>query len=112
MSGLIELESLYYPETEVRWPEAWWPLENETDFQLRFQKLLHSELSSKHPLWGFKPVVLAKNMDDLIVHLSDGNFAVVHVVGSGKVDRLPEKYPSTYFFKSIDELQGYLDDEA
>ncbi|MDV2077542.1 hypothetical protein [Marinobacter xestospongiae] len=112
MNGLIELGNLYFPDSQVRWPESWWSLENEANFQLRFQELLHSELSSQHPLWGLKPVVLAKNMDELIVHLSDGNFAVVHIIGSGKVDQFPEKYPSTYFFKSLDELQSYLDDEA
>lgn len=110
MSGLIDLDRLYFPTDAIDWPEAWWPLNDDPEFQRRLQQVLNAELSEKHPLWGLQPVVIAKESDDLIVHLNNQQYALVHIVGSGKVDQYPHKYPSFQCFESLSDLQQFLND--
>lgn len=112
MNGLIALDQLYFPQEAIHWPEHWWVLndDKDQDFRMRMQHLLNGELSEQHPLWGLQPVVLAKDDDDLVVHLNDGHYAVVHIVGSGKIDQYPTRFPSCYIFGNVTELQQWLED--
>jgi len=56
--GLVNLDNLYFPRDKFDWVAPWWNLEKNPDLRLGIQKELHSELSSKHPLWGLEPVIV------------------------------------------------------
>ena len=113
-TGLAELNELYFPTEPIDWKEPWWCLEANLKTRDGIQKELNAEVGPKHPLWGLKPVVIGKtdSNDDVIVHLNDQRYACVHLVWHGKIDQIPEKYPSTIIFETVDELQIYIDEDA
>jgi len=113
-NGLANLEELYFPEDTIEWPEPWWCLDQNLDVRLGIQRELSSEIGSKHPLWGLKPVAIGKSdaNDDVIVHLNDGRFACVHLVWHGKIDQYPDKFPSALVFENAAGLQTFLNEEA
>lgn len=112
-SPLADINRLPQPDVKVRWPEHWWYLKDEPDRQLGTQRKLHAELSAKHPLWGLRPVIVARSerCDDVVVALSDESFAVVHLVWNGHVDQFPDKFPSTLMLGDRDALQAFLDED-
>jgi hypothetical protein len=111
--GLADIKNLPFPEVNFSWPKSWRSLENEEELRKRIQVELNAEIGPKHPLWGFKPVAFAKrnSSDDILVHLKDGRFALVHLVWHGPIDQQSDKFPSTGFLTNDVELQKFLDDE-
>lgn len=93
---------------EPNWPDHWWYLKGEQTLRNGIQAELHKELSRAHPLWGWRPVVVAKceYNDDILVELCDGRFAIVHLVWHSRVDNQPEIYPHTFMIDSTDDLQA------
>lgn len=113
-NGLAKLSELYFPKERFTWGAPWWNLEENPELRVGIQKELNAEIGPKHPLWGLKPVVFGKcdASDDLVVHLSDGRFACVHLVWQGKIDQIPDKFPWATIYESATELQVFLDNEA
>jgi len=109
--GLIQLKELYWPQNTIQWPSSWWPLSEDAELRLALQQELHKEIGPKHPLWGLNPVIFAKSdsNDDVLVHLNNQKFAIVHLLWHGHIDQLPEIFPSTQLLEDENELQHYLD---
>ncbi|MCG9767593.1 hypothetical protein L1D59_03135 [Pseudoalteromonas piscicida] len=110
----VELHENSFPKEEFHWEHPWDLLEGNSSGKIGLQKELNAEISSKHPLFGFSPIVFARSnaSDDVLVFLNDGRFACVHLVWHGKVDQFPDKFPSTYFLGSAECVQKFLDEEA
>lgn len=98
----------------IKWMEPWWNLAESEQVKVGIQKELGCEIGPPHSLWGFKPVVIGKSdaSDDVVVKLSDGRFACVHLTWSGKTDQQPSKYPVSMIFESVESLQAYMNDIA
>lgn len=113
-NGLADLKELYWPEVSLNWPKSWWNLEKEEELRLGVQKELNAEVGPKHPLWGLKPVVFGKsnNNDDVLVHLINNHFAVVHLVWHGHIDQQPETFPSFTAFSNEADLQGFISEQC
>jgi len=113
-NGLAKLDELYFPGEKIDWRSPWWCLDQNPKARAGIQKELNSEIGPKHPLWGLKPVVIGKTdaSDDVIVHLSDGRYACVHLVWHGKIDQYPNKFPSSLIFKDAASLQSYINEDA
>lgn len=111
--GLIVLKDLYWPENNIQWPESWWHLYNDSELRLGLQQELHKEIGSKHPLWGLMPVVFAKSElnDDILVHLNNQEFAIVHLIWHGHIDQFPDKFPTVRTIENEEKLQTILDAE-
>lgn len=108
------MDELYFPEDKIDWPVPWWCLDKDLELRTGIQKELNLEIGPKHPLWGLKPVVIGKSdaNDDVILYLSDGRFACVHLVWHEKIDQYPDKFPSFVVFENVASLQTYINDEA
>lgn len=112
-TALAALDEFTPLEKEPDWPDHWWYLKDEAKLRMGLQRELHAELSDVHPLWGLRPIVVARceRNDDILVSLSDGRLAIVHLVWHGHVDQYPDKYPSTFFPDSWEQLQEELNDD-
>ena len=108
LSGLIDMNQLYWPEVSLNWTENWWHLVDEDELRFGLQEELHNEIGKKHPLWGLNPVVFAKNDDNVLVSLNNNKFAIVHLVWHGHIDKIPDKFPATSFFQNEIDLQRHL----
>jgi hypothetical protein len=85
------------------------------------QRRLEFEVTPGHPLWGHGAHVVGRSdaNDDVVLSLSNGQHAIVHLVW-GKTPG-DARWPATSFFSSSDELSramlrwsreaGYLDEE-
>jgi len=111
---IVELHENSFPKDEFQWAHPWHLLEGNSRGKIGLQKELNAEVSSKHPIFDFAPIVFARSSagDDVLVFLSDGRFACVHLVWHGKVDQYPDKFPSTYFLDSAESVQAFLNEEA
>lgn len=107
------MNSFFPLDKEPIWPDHWWYLKDEPQLRAGLQKELDAELGEAHPLSELRPVVVAKceRNDDVLVQLSDGRLAFVHLVWHGRVDQFPDKFPSFFIPESWSELQKELDDE-
>lgn len=112
-SPLAAIDEFTPLEKEPDWPEHWWYLKNEPKLRMGLQRELHAELSEAHPLWGLRPIVVAKceRNDDILVRLADGRLAFVHLIWHGRVDQYPDKYPSTFFPDTWEQSQKELNDD-
>jgi len=65
-------------------------------------------------LWGKNPRVIARRIDtdDVLVRLADGRLAEVHLVWHGRVDMMPESFPSTTFYSSNEEFLAQMRQDA
>ncbi len=111
-SGLIDLNKLYWPEVSIKWPESWWHLIGEEELRKGLQEELHNEIGPKHPLWNLNPLIFAKNNnnDDVLVHLNNDKFAIVHLLWHGHIDQCPDKFPRTYIINTEADLQTHIDE--
>lgn len=112
-SPLASLDEFTPLWKEPEWPEHWWYLKEEAKLREGLQRELHAELSDAHPLWGLRPIVVAKcnRNDDILVSLTNGQLAIVHLVWHGHVDPYPDKFPATFFLETWEQLQAELNDE-
>jgi hypothetical protein len=103
-----------FPKSAFNWNEPWYLLEDNLRKKIGMQRELNLEIGSQHPLWKLKPIVFAKCSanDDILVFLSDGRFACVHLVWNSKIDYYPDKFPSTYFLDTPELVQSFLDSES
>ncbi len=110
---LAALDEFTPLEKEPRWPEHWQYLKNEEKVRVGLQRELHAELSEAHPLWGLRPVVVARcgRNDDILVRVADGRLVFVHLVWHGRVDQCPSEYPATFFPETWEQLQVALNDD-
>ena len=82
-------------EKEPDWPEHWWYLKDNQEVRTGLQRELHADLSDAHPLWGLRPIVVARceRNDDILVSLADGRLAFVHLVWHGHVVPMSRSIP-------------------
>lgn len=85
------------------------------------QRRLEFEVTRLHPLWDRQARIVGRSdaNDDVVVAMSGGGFAIVHLVwGETPGDAV---WPATYFFTSEDEISramsewsrdaGFLDED-
>jgi len=103
-----------FPKHEFKWNEPWWPLKESKRSRAGIQRELNLEIGPQHPLWDLQPIAFGKTdaNDDVLVFLSDGRFACVHLIWHGKIDQYPDKYPSFLFLDTPVKVQEFLDNEA
>jgi hypothetical protein len=96
------------PLVDLMWLAPWHFVDGEHARGL--QRELLAEVGPLHPLWGKEPMVFGRAgwNDDIVVQTSDGRFAIVHLVWHGKIDQVPDRYPSTEFLENLDELQQFV----
>jgi hypothetical protein len=71
------------------------------------QRQLESEITQNHPLYEKRAIAIARRIDcdDILVRLSDGTFANVHLVwGRLGSEHHPGKYPIWFLYGSLDAL--------
>jgi len=75
------------------------------------QRELTKELSPVHPLASLTPRVIGRceASDDIVVELSDGRLAVVHLTWRGEPDQFPDKFPGTAIYASVAEFNDAID---
>ena len=75
------------------------------------QAELDREVGPLHPLWnsGANVVAMRRDCDDVAVQLSDGRFAIVHLVWHGRIDPFPGEFPSTRIFDTLNSFQRAID---
>ena len=86
----------------MAWEDPWQPI-NEPSPHLINE--LEKELASDHPLYKkkVKPVALGWSGDDVLFEIEDsGEYAVVHLTWSGKVE--PSGFPDSEFFRDWDDF--------
>jgi hypothetical protein len=98
---------------DIRWKLPWQAVGSDAG-TLGLQRELEKEVGPKHPLWGRTPTVIGRRIDndDVLVHLSDGSLACVHLVWHGKIDIHPEKYPWTVIYSSVSEFLSEMQQDA
>lgn len=98
--------------SEIRFKAPWESIE-ESALVHGINAELEKEIGPKHPLWKRCEKIIGRSLatDDIALELSDGGYAVVHLVWHGKIDQYPERYPSAQVFKSNAELQLWLETE-
>ena len=87
-------------------PTRWGDLEQRQRDALAYE--LATEVSSAHPLHGKALTVLARSEadDDILVALSPGGWAVVHLTWSRNMESPP--WPSTTYYSTIEDLEHGL----
>jgi hypothetical protein len=88
----------------IEWKRPWKPLDLESEMSA-VQRQLELEITPKHPLYGKRAIVIGRRIDrdDILVRLSDGAFANVHLVwGSLTPEHHSGKYPSWFLYGSLD----------
>lgn len=92
--------------------DPWWDLRGRGDLEQQqrdaLTRELVTELSSAHPLHGQALTVVARSEadDDVLVALSSGGWAVVHLTWSRKAESSP--WPSTAYYSTIEQLEHGL----
>ncbi|MGK9231819.1 hypothetical protein KXS07_09330 [Inquilinus limosus] len=93
----------------------------DSDEATAIQRRLEFEVTQVHPLWGQGARVIGRSdaNDDIVVALSDGRYAIVHLVWGEAPGNV--RWPATYFFSLADEISramhdwsheaGYLNEE-
>ena len=93
--------------------DPWWDLRGGEQAEARMRKAITNELRREvgagHPLAGGQATVVARctACDDVVMALTDGRLAVVHLTWSGRRERSP--WPSTTVFGSAAEAQRGID---
>ena len=112
-NGLAKMDELYFPDLDINWEASrrWWYLSENLPIRDGVQKELNKEVGPQHPLWGRKPMVIAKSNtnDDVLVFLKGTQFAVVHLIWHGKIDSQPTKYPSVGSIGDAAALKSYIE---
>lgn len=100
-------------DIEISWKEPWRELDSDEE-KNGLQNELNNELSDKHILWGLRPEVIGRRVDndDILVLLSDNRVAIVHLTWSGAVDRLSDVFPGTIMYQTIDEFLSQMEYDA
>lgn len=98
---------------DITWKRPWRPLQSGAEIQ-GLQRELEKEVGPQHPLWGRSAKVIGRRVDndDVLVHLSDGSFASVHLVWHGRIDAYPATYPTTLIYSSISEFVSQMRQDA
>jgi|ERR1700679_1914610 hypothetical protein len=98
----------------LNWREPWFSVVDMEALRAGAQRELDAEVGPQHPLWGRKASVFGRSRasDDILVAVDDNQYAVVHLVWHGRVDRVPDVFPATTFFESLDAVQSVIDETA
>lgn len=91
---------------DIDWKLPWRKLNTDHSENDGLQTELQRELSAKHLISNPGAKVIARRVDndDVLVLLTGGKVAVVHLAFTGEVDQLPEKYPRTTIYRNISEF--------
>jgi hypothetical protein len=100
-------------ERTIEWKEPWYLLDQPSR-RRGLARELALEVGPLHPIWGTDPVVLGTrdDCDDIVVSLSGGRFAIVHLIWHGAIDQFPDRYPSTKLFADAAAFQRQIDADA
>ena len=105
--------SIPWPRPDIDWQEPWHQVAD-TAGQLGLQRELTAEIGPRHPLWSTDPIVLGRHggTDDVLVALSGGRYAIVHLVWHGHIDQDPSHYPATTLYADLESVKKALAAEA
>ncbi|WP_257168202.1 hypothetical protein [Bradyrhizobium sp. SRS-191] len=89
--------------------ESWFVV-TEDHVRTRFEAELAREIARGHALANLSGSIIAKrdDCDDVLVALSDGRVAVVHLSWSGRREADP-RWPRTVIYDSLDDWRMSLD---
>jgi len=101
------------PSARPAWKEPWCGIEDSKQ-KAAIEKELALEIGPEHPLWGTRPSAIGtrQDCDDVAVELSDGRFAIVHLVWHGKIDQFPREYPFALMLADLPTFQSEIDSDA
>jgi hypothetical protein len=100
---------------DVVFVDPWWDLRSGGEEEDRRAAALLNELRIEtapgHPLYDVLAEVIGacRARDDVVVRLSEGRFALVHLTYGGSE---PAPWPSTRFFHSADEVEAEMKQRA
>ncbi|PYC67260.1 hypothetical protein C7C45_22625 [Micromonospora arborensis] len=89
--------------------DPWWDLRRGGPTEQRQREALHAELLTEaaagHPLHSQPVEVIGRSgaSDDIVVELSSGGWALVHLTWKRAAERLP--WPETTFYSTIKALE-------
>ncbi len=115
LNGLLEhvwkIEIMSGPE--ISWMPPWYgipPEEQATAFQSR----LEVEITKAHTLWGQIALVVGRrrDQDEILVKLTDGRFAAIHLVWSDDPRSYSAEWPPAVIYKSLDDFVASMRADA
>jgi hypothetical protein len=95
-----------YEGRHILWLDEWNVISSEDEAAV-LQEELGKELSDKHPMFKYKPRIIARDeaSDDVLAILNNGTFASIHLTWSSKVDQFPDKFPSTGCYLQLNDVE-------
>ena len=98
---------------EISWKIPWYLLDSQVEI-LALQQRLETEIQKGHPLFEKDSQVIGRRIDydDVLVKLSDGKYAKVHLVWGGIPVADSGKFPSTVIFESLNDLISSMNEDA
>ncbi len=100
-------------EPQIPWRLPWHGLAPEQQ-ATAFQSRLAVEITEVHPLWGKIALVLGRRVDqdEILVKLTDGRFARIHLVWSDNPRAYSAEYPWTTIYESLDDFAASMEKDA
>ncbi len=100
-------------ERQIPWRLPWYgPLPEPQ--ALALQSRLAVEITKVHPLSGKIAVVVGrrKDQDEILVKLTDGRFARIHLVWSDNPQAYSAEWPWTVIYDSLDDFVASMEADA
>lgn len=113
MRQMLALGLMEVVLNSIDWKEPWRAIQFAAEIP-HVQKQYEREITSKHPLFGRKGKVIGRRIDcdDVLVVLSDGVYANIHLVWGTGTDAFSEEYPSWYEYGSFNSFIQAMDEDA
>lgn len=97
----------------IDWKLPWRKLQFDAEIP-GVQNQLELEITELHPLSGTSPIVIGRRVDcdDVIVELSDGSYANVHLVWGTGPGAFPEQYPTFTKYQTLQEFIAEMEQDS
>jgi len=98
---------------DIHWKLPWRPLRYAGEVP-GLQQRLEKEITPPHPLWGQGAQVIGRRIDcdDVVVSLTGGRYACVHLVWGARPEPFPARYPHAFIYPSFAEFQADMEEDA
>jgi hypothetical protein len=98
---------------EITWKLPWRKIQFEAEIP-GVQNQLELEITDVHPLSGMLPIAVGRRVDcdDVLAKLSDGSYAIVHLVWGSGPGAFPEQYPSFTKYESLKTFAAEMEQDS
>ena len=98
---------------EISWKMPWYLLDSQVEI-LAVQQRLETEIQKVHPLFEKDAQVIGCRIDndDVLVKLSDGKYAKVHLVWGEVPVADSSEFPSTIIFENQNDFISVMNEDA